>query len=90
VGPGKLQTNMQDAHFEQLERCFERVFPGLDRSSIPADTQDSVAAWDSIAQVTLIALIGEDFGIDIDFEDFEDATSFAAILDVVRARVPNG
>ncbi len=81
------RTEMQDAHHERLVGCFEQVFPDLSRSAIPASTQDTVAAWDSIAQVTLISLIGEEFGIDIDFEEFEDATSFAAILEVVRGRL---
>ncbi len=81
---------MQDGHHERLVRCFEQVFPDLTQSAIPAATQDNVAAWDSIAQVTLISLIGEEFGIDIDFEEFEDAISFAAVLDVVRARIGDG
>ena len=80
---------MQDAHFEPLVGCFEKVFPNLSRGDISAATHDSVAAWDSIAHVTLLSLIGEEFGIDIDFEDFEGATSFAAVLELVRARTAN-
>jgi acyl carrier protein len=80
---------MQDSHFERLVGCFEIVFPNLSRKDIPAATHDSVAEWDSIAQVTLLSLIGEAFGIDIDFEEFEGATSFAAILGLVSARTAN-
>ena len=69
----------QDVHFDRLVNCFEGVFPGLGRSAVPAATQGSVAAWVSIAQVTLLGLIGEEFGIDIDFDEFEGATSFASI-----------
>lgn len=81
---------MRDAHHEQLVGCFEQVFPNLSRSIIPTCTQSTVAAWDSIAHVTLMSLIGEEFGIEIDFEKFEDATSFAAVLEVVRASTGNG
>lgn len=81
---------MQDARREQLVGCFEQVFPNLSRSTIPTCTQSTVAVWDSIAHVTLMSLIGEEFGIEIDFEEFEDATSFAAVLDMVRARTGNG
>jgi acyl carrier protein len=81
---------MQDAMAERLVSCFEKVFGGLSPSEIPAATHETVAAWDSIAQVTLLSLIGEEFGIDIDFEEFEGATSFAAILELVRARTANG
>lgn len=80
---------MDDAYFERLAGCFDKVFPALSRSDLAAATQDSVAAWDSIAQVTLLSLIGEDFGLDIDFEEFEGATSFAAILELVRAKSVN-
>jgi acyl carrier protein len=83
-------SRMQQAHHERLVGCFERVFPNLIRTDIPAATQDSVEAWDSIAQVTLMSLVGEEFGIDIDFEEFENATSFPAILDVIRMRDGNG
>lgn len=81
---------MQDALHERLVGCLEQVFPELGRNAIPAATQDAVAGWDSIAHITLMSLIGEEFGVEIDFEEFEDATSFTAILDVVRARTTNG
>jgi acyl carrier protein len=80
---------MQDAHFERLVGCFETVFPNLSRSDIPGATHEIVAGWDSIAQVTLLSLVGEAFGIEIDFEEFEGSTSFAAILEFVRARTAN-
>lgn len=82
-------TNMQNAHFERLVSCFERVFPNLDRSAIPTATPGSVAEWDSIAQVTLMSLVGEEFGIEIDFEEFEDARSFGAVLELLRVRTGN-
>jgi acyl carrier protein len=80
---------MQESHFERLTGCFEIVFPNLSRSAIPAATHDSVAEWDSVAQVTLLSLVAEAFGIDIDFEEFEGSTSFAAILEFVNARTAN-
>jgi acyl carrier protein len=77
---------MQDGHFERLMGCFEKVFPNLSRSDIPAAAQNNVAEWDSLAQVTILSLVREEFGVDIDFEEFEDATSFAAILELVSVR----
>lgn len=72
---------------ERLVKCFKQVFPAMNTAEIPAATQEATSAWDSVAHVTLLSLIGEEFGIDIDFEEFAEATSFAAILDLVRARV---
>ena len=77
---------MQDEHVERLIGCFKQVFPAINPVDIPAATQEGTLAWDSIAQVTLFSLIGEEFGMDLDFEEFADATSFAAVLDLVCAR----
>ena len=78
---------MQDELVERLVKCFKQVFPAMSTADIPAATQEGTSAWDSVAHVTLLSLIGEEFGIDIDFEEFAEATSFASILDLVRARV---
>ncbi len=75
-----------ESNFERLVACFENVFPALDRAAIPTASHDSCAAWDSVANVTLLTLVAEEFGFDLDFEEFEDATSFAAVLEVVNAK----
>jgi len=36
--------------------------------------------------VNLLSVIGEEFGMDIDFEDFEDATSFQTIAEHLRQK----
>lgn len=80
---------MQDVQFERLAGCFEVAFPDLSQGDIPTAAYGSVPGWDSVAQVTLLSLVGEAFGIDIDFEEFERSTSFAAILKLVRAKTAN-
>jgi len=64
---------------DKLAKCFSLAFPNLDPSRIPSFTAADVKEWDSVAQVTLLSLIGEEFGIDIDFEAFDGATSFEAL-----------
>jgi len=76
----------RDERFERLVGCFKQVFPAMNPVDIPTATQASTPAWDSIAHVTLFSLAGEEFGTDLDFEEFADAGSFAAILDLVCAR----
>ncbi len=71
----------------KLTRCFTTVFPGLDPSRAAAASVETVPEWDSVAQITLLTVIGEEFGFEPDFERFEGATSFASILD--RLRAPN-
>jgi acyl carrier protein len=80
---------LRDAQFETLETCFAQVFPNLDRNQIPSATAENVKEWDSIAQVTLLSLTGETFGLELDFEELESATSFAAILELIRQKTAN-
>jgi acyl carrier protein len=63
----------------KLAQCFSLVFPNLEPARIPDASAENVTEWDSVAQVNLLTLIGEEFAIDIDFEDFEGATSFKAL-----------
>ncbi len=64
---------------DKLARCFALVFPDLAPHLYSEASAATVAGWDSLAQVTLLTLIGEEFGRDIDFEEFEGATSFEAL-----------
>jgi acyl carrier protein len=63
----------------KLDRCFALAFPKLDPSQYAIASSKHMSEWDSIAQLTLLTLIGEEFGRDIDFEEFEGATSFEAL-----------
>ena len=65
----------------RLTQCFLAVFPGLDPAQVSSAGVDTVKKWDSVAHVTLLSVIGEEFGLDLDFEKFEGATSFQTILD---------
>jgi acyl carrier protein len=71
---------------EKLTRCFALTFPKLDPALYPTASPQSVSEWDSIAQVTLLTLIGEEFGREIDFEEFEGATSFEALAHALQVQ----
>ena len=64
---------------DKLAHCFSLAFPQMDPNRYPGASAENTSEWDSIAQVTLLTLIGEEFGVDIDFEEFEGATSFEAL-----------
>jgi hypothetical protein len=64
---------------EKLAHCFALAFPQMDPGRYFEARAENTKEWDSVAQVTLLTLIGEEFGIDVDFEEFEGATSFEAI-----------
>ena len=89
-------TNRQAAYLlkmdntrTKLAHCFSLVFPNLEPSRIPEASAENVTDWDSIAQVNLLTLIGEEFAMDIDFEDFEGATSFKTLADRLIEMAPS-
>jgi acyl carrier protein len=60
----------------------------LSPAEIEAATQVSVAAWDSVAAITLVSVIEEEFGILMDLDRLADLDSFEQVLDFVRAEAP--
>ena len=69
---------------ERLCNCFRAVFPTLSDRELAAASVNSVEEWDSLATVNLMAVIQEEFGIDVRPEDFKHFTSFAALLKLVQ------
>jgi acyl carrier protein len=59
------------------------VFPDLSPAEIPRASTSTVSAWDSIASVTLVSLIEEEFGLQIALDELEELTSFELVLSVV-------
>ena len=72
---------------DRLIKAFEAVFPKIPKAAIPAASQISVENWDSVAAITLINVIEEEFHIQIDFDDAVELTSFAKILAYLEGRV---
>jgi acyl carrier protein len=57
------------------------------RERLPSLSQASVAEWDSVMHVTLLAALAEEFGFEIDYEAAEDLGSFALVVEHVRERL---
>jgi hypothetical protein len=74
-----------DSVTEKLNRCFAATFPTLDPGKYALCSAENLSEWDSIRQLTLLTVIGEEFGREIDFEEFEDATSYAALVRILQA-----
>ena len=72
---------------KRLEKCFSSVFPEIPPEKIRNADARTNSKWDSIAQVTLISLIGEEFGLSMDFGEFADACSFPEILQILSSRL---
>lgn len=71
----------------RLNQCFLAVFPDADLAALPTATVDSIEAWDSVTMVSLLTLVGEEFSIEIDWENTDQLTSYAAIAEMLQARL---
>ena len=65
---------------ERLAGCFAAVFPELAPEEIAQASSTSVESWDSVAGVTLLAVVEEEFEISIEVEDPARFDSFKHIL----------
>ena len=61
----------------RLIRCFESVFPGLTPDEIRASGAEH-GTWDSLSLVTLVAVVQEEFGVEIAPEERANLDSFSA------------
>jgi len=73
----------------KLVKVFQTVFPDMDAEKIPAASQESVPGWDSVAAITLMNVIEEEFETQLDFDKAADLTSFQEILGYLREVEPN-
>jgi len=71
---------------ERVLECFTNVFPAVPPERLPKMSQASVAEWDSVMHVTLLAALAEEFQFEVDYETAEGLSSFALVVDYVRNR----
>lgn len=67
--------------------CFANVFPEIPRQDLLRASQASIANWDSVRQVTLLAALAEEFEFPLDYEAAEEIRSFALALAFVREQL---
>lgn len=72
---------------QRLESVFAVVFPDLSPEQLRAASQDSVETWDSVAAITLMNLIEEAFGVEMDFGDVAELTTFSQIADYLKGKL---
>jgi acyl carrier protein len=65
----------------RLVGCFRAVFPDLSEADVRRSSQDTVQQWDSVASITLISVIEEEFSTEIDFDRLPDLDTFTKVLE---------
>jgi acyl carrier protein len=74
----------------RLIKCFSSVFPALVPEQVKTANAQSLAAWDSLATVTLVAVVQQEFSVQIDLLDFPDLDSFEAFKTYLFRLTPSG
>jgi acyl carrier protein len=75
-----MQTSAPD---EELITCFQSVFPFLSEEQIRTLRKDELTEWDSLASLSLITVIEEEFDLRLDDDTVERLDSFAGTRAVV-------
>ncbi len=69
---------------DRLAHCFSCVFPALTEEEIRTADVARLTEIDSLAGVTLVSLIGEEFGVDVDFENLLELGTFQGVKNYLR------
>jgi acyl carrier protein len=68
----------------RLTTCFKAVFPNLRDENIPGAAMSTVEGWDSLASVTLVTVIEEEFGVEVRPEELASFVSFRHVMDYLQ------
>ncbi len=68
----------------RLEDCFVLVFPELKPEEAASANMGSMASWDSLGGVTLVAVVEEEFGVSIPPDEVVQLASFELILEYLQ------
>ena len=74
----------------RLIDAFAAVFPDLPPDEVERASPATVPGWDSLANVTLVSVIEEEFGVEIPPDDLETLRSFDHVLRYLQRAAPDG
>jgi len=72
---------------QRLIGCFQIVFPDLPASDIPRLSQAAAANWDSVAAITLMNVLEDEFSIEMDLDQVAELDSFDKLHTYVQQRL---
>jgi acyl carrier protein len=72
---------------KRLTNCFQVVFPDLPEATIPTASQATISEWDSVAAITMVGVIEDEFGVELDLDDLADLDSFQKIEAYIQKRL---
>ena len=70
----------------RLVKCFQIVFPDLTENEVTGASQKSIPEWDSVAAITLLNVIEDEFQIEMDLDIVAELDSFDALREHLAQR----
>jgi acyl carrier protein len=64
---------------ERLKRCFNSTFPAASAIELETARIDEMQGWDSLRGVTLLAVLDEEFGLQLDLEELLTLGTYDAV-----------
>lgn len=74
-----------DEKQKRLLTCFRTVFGDLPDSELLRASTTSLEKWDSVASITLVNVIEEEFQMQFDYDLIGEMTSFDAVAKYVNS-----
>jgi acyl carrier protein len=72
---------------KRLIGCFQIVFPELPEAKIPLLSQATAAGWDSVAAITLLNVLEDEFAVEMDLDQVAELDSFDKIYACLQQRL---
>jgi len=71
---------------QRLTNCFQVVFPDLAMAEIAGASTATLAAWDSVAAITLMNVVEDEFRVQMDLDDLANLDSFDKFYSYLQKR----
>jgi acyl carrier protein len=71
---------------DQLMRCFLSAFPSATREEIRSAKFEDMTGWDSLRGVTLLAVLDEEFGVQMDLSELLELETFDSVKQFLLGR----
>lgn len=71
---------------DRLIRCFASVFPGATHDEIITSKFEAIPGWDSLRGVSLLAVLDEEFGVQLDMSELVELETFASLQGYISER----
>ncbi len=68
-----------NSHEGPLMHCFTTVFTGASREDITTANFEALPGWDSLRGVTLLAVLDDELGVQMDFSELLELGTFHAL-----------